>query len=84
MARKSSVERAQSVVGGFATAKKNIVIQYQGRERNQENLMQLIRRDALAQGMKDEEIEAVDVYIKPEEQSVSYVINQQVEGKIAF
>ena len=73
MARKSSVERAQSVVGGFATAKKNIVIQYQGRERNQENLMQLIRRDAL-----------VDVYIKPEEQSVYYVINQQVEGKIAF
>ena len=84
MARKSSVERAQSVVGGFATAKKNIVIQYQRKKHNQKNLIQLIRRDALAQGMKDEEIEAVDVYIKPEEQSVYYVINQQVEGKIAF
>ncbi len=84
MARKSRVVSTQCVVGGFAIAKMNFVIQYQGRERNQENLMQLIRRDALAQGMKDEEIEAVDVYIKPEEQSVYYVINQQVEGKIAF
>lgn len=84
MARKSSVERAQSVVGGFATAKKNILIQYQGRECSQENLMQQIRLDIMARGMKDEEIEEVDVYIKPEEQAVYYVINQQMEGKITF
>lgn len=84
MARKCSVERAQMIAGGFATAKKNIVIQYQGRERVEENLLALIKRDALQKGVKDEEIEQVDVYIKPEEQTVFYVINKQIEGSIAF
>lgn len=84
MARKCSVERAQEIAGGFATAKKNVTIQYQGRERMEENLLNQVRRDALNKGMKDEEIEVVDVYIKPEEQSVYYVINKQFEGCIAF
>ena len=84
MARRCSAERAQQVIGGFATAKKNVVIQYQGRERMEENLMQLIKQDALKKGIRDEEIELVDVYIKPEEQSVFYVINKQFEGSIAF
>lgn len=84
MARKCSVERAEQIAGGFATAKKNIVIQYQGRERSQENLLSLIKKDAMEKGMKDQEIEAVDVYVKPEEQMVFYVINKEVEGSIAF
>ena len=84
MARKCSVERAQQVTGGFATAKKNVVIQYQCRERMEDNLMALIKRDILNQGMKDEEIDTVDIYIKPEEQAVFYVANGTVDGKIPF
>lgn len=84
MARKCSVERAQQIAGGFATAKKNIVIQYQGRERSEENLLNLIKQDVMQKGLKDEEIELVDVYVKPEEQTVFYVVNKEVEGSIAF
>ena len=84
MARKSSAERAQMIAGGFATAKKNVVIQFQGRERSEENLLNLIKEDAYAKGVKDEEIERVDVYVKPEEQTVFYVINRQTEGQITF
>lgn len=84
MARKDSMERAMEKAGGFATAKKNITIQYQGRERGEEHILQLIKRDAVSKGVKDDEIEVVDVYIKPEEQAVFYVINKQVEGSIAF
>ena len=84
MARRDSAARAEAVSGGFASAKKNITIQYQGRERLEENLMAQIRRDAINQGMKDEEIEIVDVYIKPEESAVFYVINKQLNGKIDF
>lgn len=84
MARKSSVLRAQKIMGGFATAKKNIVIQFQGRERSEDNLLNLIKEDAIRQGAKDDEIECVDVYIKPEEQTVFYVINKKLEGKISF
>ena len=84
MARKDSMERAAERVGGFATAKKNITIQYQGRERNEENLLALVKRDAIAKGAKDAEIEEVDLYVKPEEGAVFYVINKQLEGSIAF
>ncbi len=84
MALKCSVERASEKIGGFATAKKNITIQYQGRERSEENLLQLIKRDALSKGVPDDEIAQVDVYIKPEEQQVFYVINKEVSGQIAF
>ena len=84
MARKSSVERANKMAGGFATAKKNIVIQYQGRERIEENLLNLIKKDAMEKGIEDDEVEMVDVYIKPEEQKGFYVINKTVEGSIVF
>lgn len=84
MARKSSAERAEQLVGGFASAKKNITIQYQGRERMESNILTLIQRDAKENGVKDEEIEQVDIYIKPEEQAIYYVINNSFNGKIPF
>lgn len=84
MARKCSVERAERQIGGFARAKKNIVIQYQGRERSEANLLNLIKRDALSKGIKEEDITELDIYVKPEEQSVFYVVNKDMSGQIAF
>jgi len=84
MARKDSMERAMEKVGGFATAKKNIAIQYQGRERNEEHILQQIKKDVLAKGVKDDEIEVVDIYIKPEEHAIFYVINKSIDGSIEF
>lgn len=84
MARKDSAERAQAVAGGFATAKKNLMIQFNGRERTTDNILAQVRRDAAAKGVKDEEIDLVDIYIKPEEQAIYYVINKEVEGSISF
>ena len=84
MARKDSAARAMEKAGGFASAKKNIVIQFQGRERNEASLLNLIRDDINSKGISDSEIEQVDIYIKPEEQTVFYVVNKQIEGNIAF
>lgn len=84
MARKCSVERAEKIAGGFAKAKKNIVIQYQGRERTEQHLLEQIRQDAARQGVSDDDIMELDVYVKPEEHSVFYVINKETEGKIEF
>ena len=84
MALKSSMKRASRMAGGVATAKKNVVIQYQGRERMEQGLFDQIRKDILSQGMKDEEIEEVNVYIKPEESSVFYVVNKKIQGQIPF
>ena len=84
MARRCSVERANQKIGGFASAKKNVVIQYQGRERSEKNLLDLIYQDMLNQGINAEEIENIDMYVKPEEQAVFYVVNKKIEGQIAF
>ena len=84
MARKSSVERANELAGGFATARKNIVVQYGDRERNAEELLSLIKKDAMSKGVRDPEFEKVDVYIKPEERKVFYVVNENVDGSIDF
>ena len=79
MARRCSVERANKQIGGFASAKKNMVIQYEGRERSTK-----IHDDVLTKGVAEEEIEQLDIYVKPEEQAVYYVVNQKIEGQIAF
>lgn len=84
MARKCSAERVNQLTGGFASAKKNISIQYQGKEIKESVLLSDIRRAALDQGMKEEEIGEVDIYIKPEEQVAYYVINKTVEGSISL
>lgn len=84
MARKCSVERAQNQAGGFATAKKRIVIQHQGKERSDDELLNLIKKAVLEQGIKDEDIMEVDVYVKPEEQTVFYVVNKEINGQIGF
>lgn len=50
-----------------------------------DNLLSLIRRDAIENhGITDDDITEVNVYIKPEENAVYYVINNKVQGQIEF
>ena len=53
MARRCSVERANKQIGGFASAKKNMVIQYEGRERSTKHLLELIHDDVLTKGVAE-------------------------------
>ena len=61
-----------------------MVIQYEGRERSTKHLLELIHDDVLTKGVAEEEIEQLDIYVKPEEQAVYYVVNKKIEGQIAF
>ena len=78
--REQIEQREQEILSPYAC----LSVNSRGRERLEENLLNLIRKDALDHGIKDEEIELVDVYIKPEEQLVYYVINKEISGSIAF
>lgn len=84
MARQSSVKRAIEATGSFATAQKNIVVQYQNTDRKTDELLQLIRQDVLSKGFSEADFAKIDVYIKPEEHKVFYVINDEVNGNIDF
>lgn len=84
MARKCSTERAQMATGGFATARKKVTIQYQGRDISEDVIMNKVRNEVISKGYADEEITDVDIYIKPDENTVYYVINKDVEGSITY
>ncbi|MBP3195473.1 MAG: hypothetical protein J6N21_00500 [Butyrivibrio sp.] len=84
MARKSSVERANQMTGGFATARKNIIIQFGNKDRNTEDILKQIKEDVLSRGLSDSDFENVDIYVKPEEHKVFYVVNGNINGSIDF
>lgn len=84
MARKASVERAAAKIGGFATSKKNITVQYQGHDRSEVSILDAVKNDALLHGIKDSDIEQIDIYIKPEEHNIYYVINEEFNGRVDF
>ncbi len=84
MARKVSEERAKMLSGGFATARKNIYVQFGGRERDEAALLQSIQKKLELAGVDDDEIRQVNVYIKPEDQAVYYVVNDKYTGQIDF
>ena len=84
MARKSSVERANQMTGGFATARKNIIIQFGNKDRNTEDILKQIKEDVLSRGLSDSNFENVDIYVKPEEHKVFYVVNGNINGSIDF
>ncbi|MCR5403974.1 MAG: DUF6465 family protein [Butyrivibrio sp.] len=84
MARQSSMQRALEATGSFATAQKNIVIQYQNRDRKADELLMQIKADALSKGFSEADFAKVDVYVKPEEHKVFYVVNDKLSGCIDF
>ncbi len=84
MARKSSVERANDLTGGFASAQKNVVIQYGSCERKVDDILAAVKADACNKGISDADFSRVDVYVKPEEKKVFYVINDKENGSVDF
>jgi hypothetical protein len=84
MARQSSVKRAIEATGSFATAQKNIVVQYQNRDKKTDEILLQIKEDALSKGFSEADFAKIDVYIKPEDNKIFYVINDKLNGSIDF
>ena len=84
MARQSSVKRAIEATGSFATAQKNIVVQYQDRDRKTDEILAQIKADVLSKGFSEADFARIDVYIKPEENKIFYVVNDKISGSIDF
>lgn len=65
--------------------KSQIVIQYQGHEISEEALIAQAKEYWKQAGHKIGEIESLDIYVKPEEFSAYYSINQEEQkGRISF
>lgn len=63
--------------------KPEIFIQFQGAQTDLNELTELARADFRAQ-KKRTHITSLSLYIKPEEHTAYYVVNEKYEGKISF
>lgn len=61
--------------------KTEISLQYRSRETDTEQMIQRVQDDYTAHG-NTEEITSVQLYIKPEDWTIYYVINDGIVGKI--
>ena len=62
----------------------HMTIQYQGRELTQANMLAAVKDAWTAAGNDLTAISSVDLYVKPEDAAVYYVINGTQEGKLPF
>lgn len=64
--------------------KSNIFVEYCGKQLEDKAIVASVKKAWTEAGNKVGDIKTMDLYIKPEEAAVYYVINQTETGKIAF
>ena len=71
-------------IGGVKMAKTNLFVEYQGKQVEDKVIIATVKKAWAADGHKVSDIKTLELYIKPEEDSVYYVINETESGKVAF
>ena len=65
--------------------KESVYLQYQGREISQQDLVKQVKEIWTKQLKKKVgEIKSISIYLKPEENTAYYVVNDDVTGSIAL
>lgn len=64
--------------------KSNIYVEYQGIQKEQKDFVASVKEIWVKNGNKIKDINSLDLYIKPEEQMVYYVINSDITGSFPF
>ena len=54
------------------------------KDKSEDTILANIKEELSNRGINDADIDIIDIYIKPEEQKVFYVVNKNIEGSIAF
>ena len=65
-------------------AKTSIFVEYQGKQVEDKAMIAAVKKAWTEAGNKVGDIKTVELYIKPEEDSVYYVINETENGKVEF
>ena len=64
--------------------KKTLFIQYNGKQVEEKDIVASVKKAWTDAGNKVGEIKTMEVYVKPEEDAVYYVINETESGKVEF
>lgn len=59
-----------------------VILQYRNYEVNMDDVTERVKSHYIAKGFKADSIENVQIYVKPEDFTAYYVINDRVAGKV--
>lgn len=59
--------------------KSNVYVEYQGQQTLMKDVLAKIKKEWTAEGNKIKDIDTLDMYVKPEERKVYYVVNGEDE-----
>ena len=68
----------------MAAMKMKTFVEYNGKQVEEKEIIANIKKVWVEAGNKVGDIKTMDVYVKPEEDAVYYVINETESGKVAF
>ena len=69
---------------GGIIMKSNIYVEYQGSKKEQKDFIAKTKEIWVSMGNKIKDINTLDLYVKPEELTVYYVINEDTKGSFPF
>ncbi len=64
--------------------KQKIVVEYQGNQVDTKDLVAAVKKQWAKGKNKVSDIKSMDLYVKPEDSAVYYVINEESAGKVEF
>lgn len=81
-AKKAPAKKATPVKAAKAEIKTALYVQFTGNEVTEADIIDKVKAAYVAEGHKESAIKEINLYVKPEEYAVYYVINDKAIGKV--
>lgn len=81
-AKKAPAKKATPVKVAKAEIKTALYVQFAGNEVTEADIIDKVKAAYVAEGHKESAIKEINLYVKPEEYAVYYVINDKAIGKV--
>lgn len=81
-AKKAPAKKATPVKAAKAEIKTALYVQFAGNEATEADIIDKVKAAYVAEGQKESAIKEINLYVKPEEYAVYYVINDKAIGKV--
>ncbi len=81
-AKKTPAKKATPVKAAKAEIKTALYVQFAGNEVTEADIIDKVKAAYVAEGHKESAIKEINLYVKPEEYAVYYVINDKAIGKV--
>ena len=80
--KKAAAKAATAAKATTKAADPEVYVQYQGNESNLAVITERIKKQYVEEGHKESDIKSLKIYLKPEDASAYYVINDNNSGKV--